>query len=213
MSTLHAPKGMAISGDTLWVADLDAVRGFNRRSGAPLGSHHLGSAGALFLNDVTVGPDGSLYITDTGVSFAGGVRKHTGPDRVFRVRGGRVSVVLEGDWLGQPNGITWDPVGRRFLLAPVAGDSSVSQWTEGSPRPEPLARGAGRYDGVEVLPGGRILVAGWNDSTVSEVVGKEIRPVITGVPAAADIGLDPEGLVVAIPVLLDGRVELWRLPR
>ena len=26
--TLHAPKGMAIAGDTLWVTDLDAVRGF-----------------------------------------------------------------------------------------------------------------------------------------------------------------------------------------
>jgi hypothetical protein len=34
--TLHAPRGMSIVGDTLWVADADAVRGFDRRSGAPL---------------------------------------------------------------------------------------------------------------------------------------------------------------------------------
>jgi hypothetical protein len=122
-------------------------------------------------------------------------------------------VALEGDWLGQPNGIAYDQKARRFLLAPVVGDSSVQQWTEGSAKPEPLARGPGRYDGIEVLPEGRILVSGWNDSTVSEVVGKEIRPLIRGVPAAADIGVDPADGVVAVPILRDDRVELWRLPR
>lgn len=212
--TLHAPKGMALAGDTLWVTDLDAVRGFNRRTGAPLANVELGTLGALFLNDVTVGPDGSLYVTDTGVRFdSAGTRLHPGPDRVFRIRGGQPSVALEGDWLGQPNGITYDEAGRRFLLAPVAGDSSVQQWTEGSDRPEPLARGAGRYDGIEVLPDGRTLVSAWNDSTVSEVAGKEIRPLIRGVPAAADIGVDPATGMVAVPILREDRVELWRLPR
>jgi hypothetical protein len=36
--TLDAPKGMAISGDTLWVADIDAMRAFDRRTGAALGA-------------------------------------------------------------------------------------------------------------------------------------------------------------------------------
>ncbi|HEB52872.1 MAG TPA: hypothetical protein ENI87_06430, partial [bacterium] len=35
--TLHAPKGMALLGDDLWVADIDVVRRFDRRSGAPRG--------------------------------------------------------------------------------------------------------------------------------------------------------------------------------
>jgi glucose/arabinose dehydrogenase len=211
--TLHAPKGMALSGDTLWVADLDALRGFHRRTGAPLATVDFAPLGALFLNDVAVGPDGALYVTDTGVQFdAEGNRRHTGPDRLFRVRGGQPSVALEGDVLGQPNGVAWDPAGRRFLLAPVAGDSSVQRWTEGSAGPEPLARGPGRYDGIEVLPGGRILVSAWNDSTVSEVAGEELRPLIRGVPSAADIGVDPAGEVVAVPVLGHDRVELWRLP-
>ncbi|MGI8521603.1 MAG: hypothetical protein ACR2MC_13575, partial [Actinomycetota bacterium] len=48
--TLHAPKGMAIVGDTLWVADIDAVRGFNRKTGAPVASINV--KGAKFLNDI-----------------------------------------------------------------------------------------------------------------------------------------------------------------
>ncbi len=66
---LHAPKGMAITGDTLWVTDLDAVRGFHRRTGRGSASIDLQPLGALFLNDITVGPDGALYVTDTGVRF------------------------------------------------------------------------------------------------------------------------------------------------
>jgi sugar lactone lactonase YvrE len=211
--TLHAPRGLALVGDTLWVADIDAVRGFHRRTGEPLATVDLSALGARLLNDIAAAPDSTLYVTDTGIQFdSAGNRQHTGPDRVFRIRAGQPSVALEGDWLGQPNGVTWDPIGKRLLLAPVAGDSSVQQWTEGAARPEPIARGPGRYDGVEVLPGGRILVAAWNDSTVSEIVGKDLRPLIRGVPSPADIGVDPEGAVVAIPVLQDDRVELWRLP-
>jgi hypothetical protein len=43
-------------------------------------------------------------------------------------------------------------------------------------------------------------------------VGSEVRPLIRGVPTAADIGVDPEAGVVAIPILTGDRVELWRLP-
>ena len=67
--TLNAPKGMAIVGDTLWVADIDAVRGFNRKSGALVAN--IAVPGAKFLNDVTAGPDG-LYITDTGIHIGAG---------------------------------------------------------------------------------------------------------------------------------------------
>src|SRR6185295_7047998 len=53
---LNGPKGMAIVGDTLWVADIDAVRGFNRRTGAEVASVSL-SGQAKFLNDIAAGPD------------------------------------------------------------------------------------------------------------------------------------------------------------
>jgi glucose/arabinose dehydrogenase len=210
--TLHAPKGMAIVGDTLWVTDLDAVRGFHRRTGAAVASIDLQPLGALFLNDITVGPDGSLYVTDTGVRFdSAGTRQHTGPDRVFRIQGRRATVALEGDVLAEPNGITYDRRGKRFLLAPIAGGNAVLEWRGPGSEPKPIATGAGRYDGVEVLPDGTILVSAWNDSTVSEVAGDRLQPVVPNVPAVADIGVDPEARVVALPMVAEDRVEFWRL--
>src|SRR5437870_11312124 len=84
--TLNAPKGLAIRGDTLWVADIDAIRAFDAKTGAARDSVSLASLGAVFLNDIAIAQTGALYITDTGIRFddVGNVL-HPGPDRIFRV--------------------------------------------------------------------------------------------------------------------------------
>src|SRR5947209_6357588 len=120
--TLNAPKGLALRGDTLWVADIDVIRAFDAKTGAPKDSVSLASLGAVFLNDIAVAPTGALYITDTGIRFddVGNVL-HPGPDRVFRVGPDRqVTVAIRGDTLGGPNGIALDPVGKRFVIVSYA---------------------------------------------------------------------------------------------
>ena len=102
---LHAPRGMTIVGDTLWVVDADAVRGFNRRTGAPLATVDFSSYKLGFLNDIAAGPD-ALYVTDTGT------------DKIYRIAGGRITVALQDSALGGPNGITWDASRRRFIVVP-----------------------------------------------------------------------------------------------
>ncbi|MGH7693734.1 MAG: hypothetical protein ACRENH_02080, partial [Gemmatimonadaceae bacterium] len=67
--TLHAPKGMAILGDTLWVADIDVLRGFNKKTGASVATVSFAQWSPRFLNDVAAGPDGALYITDTSIQI------------------------------------------------------------------------------------------------------------------------------------------------
>src|SRR5215211_5093572 len=63
---LHAPRGMYIVGDTLWVADADAVRGFNRRTGDKLANVDFSALDRGFLNDVAADASGNVYVTDTG---------------------------------------------------------------------------------------------------------------------------------------------------
>ena len=57
--TLNAPKGMAIAGDTLWVADIDVVRAFDKNTGAVIATIDLAPMGATFLNDVAIAPSTS----------------------------------------------------------------------------------------------------------------------------------------------------------
>ena len=117
--TLHAPKGLAITGDTLWVTDIDAVRAFNKRTGQAIASYPV--QGAVFLNDIAAGPDGALYITDTGIRIAASGMSHPGPDRVFKLtRAGQVSTALQFDSLIGPNGIAWDDANQRFIVVHFA---------------------------------------------------------------------------------------------
>jgi len=210
--TLNAPKGLAVLGDTLWVTDIDIARAFNARTGAPLDSVKFDSAGAVFLNDVAIATTGAIYITDTGIRFddVGNVL-HPGPDRVFRIGPDRkVTVAAHGDTLGWPNGITVDPVGRRFIIVSFGAAKTILAWKPGDRSPRIIAKGPGGFDGVEVA-GGRILVSSWTDSTVSAYeTGQEVK-VITGVPSPADIGYDAKRNRVLIPIFMGNRVEIWQL--
>lgn len=117
---LNAPKGMAIAGDTLWVSDIDAMRAFNVRTGIPITSIDLAPLGAVFLNDVVIGGDGAVYVTDTQMKpEPTGNMTHAGVDRVFRVAAGKQpAIALQTDKLQRPNGIAWDKNANRFIIVP-----------------------------------------------------------------------------------------------
>ena len=210
--TLNAPKGMALVGDTLWVTDIDAVRAFERRTGKPVATIDFARRGAKFLNDIAAGPDGALYITDTGIRFRGNDVQHPGPDRIFRIAPNRaVTVAIQGDTLGRPNGIAWDDANDRFIVVSFGG-TRIFAWEPGKAAPTPIASGAGQFDGVEVLADGRVLVSSWTDSTVSVVQDSTMTRMISGLPSPADIGVDSKRQRVAVPLFNDGRVELWQIP-
>lgn len=207
--TLHAPKGMALVGDTLWVTDIDAIRGFNRKTGALVASVELG-AQARFLNDAVTGPDGTVYITDTGVGMdAQGNFIHPGPDRIFALKGRTATVAAEGDWLERPNGIAWDGANNRFLVVPFGGNALLG-WAPGAAKGDSLAAGPGMQDGVEIL-NGQTLVTSWADSTVFVLDAAGAKKLITGVNSPADIGVDQVRGLVAIPLFLENRVEFWKV--
>ena len=212
---LDAPKGMALQGDTLWVADIDVLRGFHRRTGAPLAAIDLRPHQAVMLNDVALAPDGSLRVTDTGIAMTRVGVLYRGGDKIFSIGPGRtVSRMVEGPGLKRPNGITWDPEGKRWIVVsfdPFA--SEVYAIRPGETTRTVLARGPGKYDGVERLPDGRLLVTCWADSGLHVVANGRTRRVIRDLWQPADLGVDTKRGRVAIPLVLQGRVEFWDLPR
>ncbi|MEP6492013.1 MAG: SMP-30/gluconolactonase/LRE family protein [bacterium] len=208
---LDAPKGLALVGDTLWVADINHLRAFNRKTGAPIADIDLSSMKASFLNDVAVGGDGSIYATDSGLLFdAKGAMTHPGTDQIFKVTG-RKATAIRADSLNAPNGITWDAANGRFLLAPFSG-TVVQTWKTGDKMPTTLVTGPGTYDGIEALADGRILVTSWADSAVHVIQNGAMSKLISNLSGPADIGVDTKRGVVAIPLFNDGKVEYYKIP-
>jgi sugar lactone lactonase YvrE len=197
---LHAPRGMTVVGDTLWVVDADAVRGFNRRTGAPLATADFSPYKLGFLNDIAAAPD-ALYVTDTGTN------------EIYRISGGRITVALQDSALGGPNGITWDSGRRRFIVVPYGGASVIKAWTVGSKTLSVIGKSGGsKFDGVEVLSGGRVLVASQADSSLHLFIGGTGHPIIRTGGAPADIAVDTKRNRVAVPFVDRNLVEIWQLP-
>jgi sugar lactone lactonase YvrE len=211
--TLNAPKGLALIGDTLWVTDIDAVRAFNVHTGASVATVDLSSFKALFLNDICVGGDGALYVTDMGVKASGDSMTHVaGSDRIFRIDAAHhATIALASDSLHWPNGITWDKSGKRFIVVPYGKVPQILAWRPGTPQPVTIGYGPGQYDGVEILADRRLIVTSWADSTVSIRDGN-VRSAIQGLPSPADIGIDTRRMRIAVPLLTKDRVEMITIP-
>ncbi len=204
--TLNAPKGMGIKGDSLFVADIDAVRIFNRETGAPQGTRTI--KGATFLNDIAVGPDGTVYVTDTGVKPGpGGAFADAGSDAVYRFGpGGKAVAVATGAALGHPNGITVTDnglvvvtfgTGEVYRLDPTTGAKTVM------PKPP-----KGQLDGVEMLADGSFLISSWEGAAVYRLSNGVYTTAVDSVTSPADIGYDRKRGVVLIPIFAGNRLEM-----
>jgi sugar lactone lactonase YvrE len=209
--TLHAPKGMAIVGDTLWVTDIDAMRGFNVSTGMLVASVDLAPMKATFLNDATAGADGTIYITDTGIAFdAAGNVTNPGKSRVFAIKGRTASeAVVFPDGSGV-NGIAWDASRDAFLVLSFAS-KSIYSWKPGS-APVVVAEGAGGADGLVILADGRAVYSSWTDSSLHALSGTRSSALRTGFPDPADIGYDPARNIIAIPLFSASRLEFLNVP-
>jgi sugar lactone lactonase YvrE len=197
---LHAPRGMYIVGDTLWVADADAVRAFDRKTGAKLASVDFSSIDRGFLNDVAADATGTIYVTDTG------------RNKLYKVQGGPTLVVADSG-LGAPNGITWDAGNKRFIIVPFGGSHSLRAWVPGTTTLTDVATSTGaKWDGVEVLSGGRILASSQADSSIHIFNGATGHAIIHTQGGPADIAVDTKRNRVAVPVVALNHVEIYQLP-
>ena len=201
---LHAPKGMALRGDTLYVADIDVVRLFSRRTGEPLGEWPV--PGATFLNDVAVGPDGTVYVTDSGLRADSAGLVPSGTDAVWRfARGGAPVAVARDTSLGRPNGILVD---RDGITVVTFGSGDVYRLDAHGRRADLLRPPRGGLDGVVRAGDGSLLVSSWEGNAVyrlASVVGPW-TVVADSVEAPADIGYNTLTDEVAIPLFNANRL-------
>ena len=207
--TLHAPKGMGIRGDTLWVADIDALRGFDLTSGNQVANIDLAPLRATFLNDVAIGNEGGIYITDSGIAFsASGATTHPGQSQIFVVRNGVPSVAVKLPKQSAANGIVWHPSRNAWMI--VAFNSpNIFEWVIGAKETTVLGTGPGGADGIVVLADGRAIYSSWSDSSLNVFVGGTSTTLRKGLNAPADIGYDPARKLLAVPLFNDNRVEFW----
>lgn len=201
--TLHAPKGMALVGDELWVADIDTVRRFDRRTGEERAP--VAVPGPLFLNDLAAGADGEVFASDTGLAGNAEGFEASSMDAIYRVSEGGAERIATGSDLNRPNGL-------------VVVDSSPWVVTFGANELYRIDGGAktdvrrlpmGSLDGLVRLADGTFLVSSWDANGIYR--GREsgsFELVIESTNSPADIGFDAERNLVLVPNLNENTVRL-----
>lgn len=196
---LDAPKGMALVGDTLYVADLTVVRKFDRVSGAPLGDIKVD--GALFLNDLSADPKGNIYVSDT---FADTLLVIAPDDSV--------KLLLTDAALAGPNGLLADDTGVHVV---TYNGTKLLRVDAVNPAVTELADlGSASLDGLARLPGGEWLVTSWDTESVLSLTAdlQTLGTAVDALPSPADIDVDVGRGRVLVPLLLQDRAELHPLP-
>jgi len=201
--TLNGPKGTALLGNRLWVADIDTVRTFDRDTGAPLGSVSI--PGALFLNDLAV-RNGKVLVTDTGLdpTFTPG-----GTDAVYEIdQALHVTTVSHTTDLHLPNGVE-TTCGNTWVVT-FGSDELFSLGPGGAPQ-NVQHLPTGTLDGIVVLPSGHFLISSWDGSAIYRgKPGKEFKLVISDVAQPADIGYDFDRKRVLVPLFGTDEVRAYK---
>lgn len=190
---LEAPKGMGLHNGKLYVADIDRVAVIDVAKGAI--AQMIPVEGAQRLNDVSIGKDGTVYVSDMqGLKIY--ALKNSKPEVVF----------AEG--LKRPNGVLSHGDDLYILdsgtLLKVSKDKKVTKIAEGMDA---------STDGIEHVRGDEFIVSCWAGAIYSVKGGtatllQDTRPQK---PNTADIGYDSKTKTVYVPTFFTNTVIAYEL--
>jgi hypothetical protein len=192
---LHAPKGMALVGDRLYVADIDAVRVFDRTSGEPKGEIVI--VGATFLNDLVAAPEGGVYLTDSGMKAGESGLEPSGAAAVYHIStDSKLTAVLKDPEFPPPNGIAVD--GDRLLVVTFSGNQVYAIKDGEAVVIAELPTGG--LDGIVPLPDGRWAISSWEGKAVyAGPLEGPYEVLVDGIESPADIAVDTVRRALIIP--------------
>lgn len=203
--TLHAPTGITVFDETLYVVDRNALRMFDLETGSPAGSVSLPSSVSL-PNDVCTDPTGTLYVTDTGLNAD---LNDTGTDAVYRIEDGALTTVAEGTELINPNGCEVN--GANVHIASFTSNQ-VYRLNQSGKMFDVGTTAAGALDGI-IRVDGDLFITGWDGSAVYDMSlgGNKVDSFIEGISTPADPGYDSNRDRLIVPQLLQDRVVVRTL--
>ena len=204
---LNSPTGLALHDRTLYVADVDQLVEINAASGEI--TKRYDANGAIFLNDVAVGEDGTVYASDTPMNT------------IWRLKDGSFEPWLANDALNGPNGLLVQ--GDKLIVASfgkiqsqgqkqeLAGllavnleDQAVSKVGSGE--------AFGNLDGLQALKPGVYLVTDWAAGALYRVDAKgKAERLVKLSKGSADLRLLPDQNTVLIPIMLNNSLVVYAL--
>lgn len=192
---LNAPKGISCSKTSLYVTDIDRLLEISLKSGKILKEYRNSKTKSL--NDVSVAPNGKVYVSDAEGNC------------VFQVGKDSLEVLLEGSELEAMNGIY-----AKDDLIYLGSKSNLISINPKSKELKVVAEKVGYIDGLEQITDGKFIVSNFGGGVKLVTVGKGIEKLIDTEAAkinAADLGYIPSNKLLLVPTFGNNRVVAYKL--
>ena len=211
---LDDPKGLAIIGQTLYVADNKRILKL-ALSGPKQGQAEVFAAATafpvtpLFLNDLEADLAGNLYVSDSGdLKGKGGA--------VYQINAqGQVRLLINGQQDNRilaPNGLLMDDTGDVLMVVDFASGILYS-YNLATKQLLDIADGFGGGDGVVHHANGSMFVSDWKNGKVFRLdMNGEVTPLAASYQSAADIALTKDEKVLMVPDMKAGELDFIVLP-
>jgi len=211
---LDDPKGLAIIGQTLYVADNKRILKL-ALSGPKQGQAEVFAAATafpvtpLFLNDLEADLAGNLYVSDSGdLKGKGGA--------VYQINAqGQVRLLINGEQdkrILAPNGLLMDDTGDVLMVVDFASGILYS-FNLATKQLLDIADGFGGGDGVVHHANGSMFVSDWKNGKVFRLdMNGEVTPLAATYQSAADIALTKDEKVLMVPDMKAGELDFIFLP-
>jgi len=204
---LDDPKGLAILGDTLYVADKTKILKIDRNGHVSVFvSAEEFSSKPIFLNDLEADPQGNLYVSDSGDILGKG-----GGGAIYRISPDAKVKLLMNDQqdsrMKAPNGLLADDTGN-FLLVVDFNSGILYSLNIRTGQLTDIAEGFGGGDGVVHHSNGTMYVSDWKNGKVLAVDTKgDVALIKDGYQAAADIAMTKDEKYLLVPDMKAGELD------
>ena len=206
---LNAPKGMAMRGKQLFVADINELLVIDVETAKV--SKRFKADDKSFLNDVAISSNGVIYVTDTATN------------RIYRLYKGKFEIWIEDEKLENPNGLyidnkhvvvgSWgkptegwktDIPGHILLISPE--DKSIKDFADGSP--------VGNLDGLAKHDDSSFIVTDWMQGKLMKVdADGDVQTLLELGQGSADILYLRSKRLLLIPQMKKGNLVAYSVKK
>jgi len=201
---MNAPKGMAIVGNTLFIADLKEIHRVDLEKQTLEESILIEDS--IFLNDITSDSAGNVYISD--------FMDH----KIYRLHNGKTTIWLEDELISHPNGLlvdegtlyvgNWGVGMREDFTTDTLGSLIAVNLSNQQVTPVLHGEALGNLDGI-IRIGNDLLVNDWINGKLFTLNPKGKKMIAQFPAGLADIG--QHNNVIYLPLMLDDKLQAMRL--
>lgn len=201
---MDAPKGMALFGEMLYIADMQKLHAVNSKTGELVKSYLANNS--KMLNDVSADAAGNIYVSDL---LGGGI---------YRLQGDTFELWLKGDNIAHPNGLlveknnlyiaSWGQGMHEDFSTDLLGKVYQLPLNNVNQPLQSISNELGNLDGI-VRFNGDLIVNDWINGKVFKLKNGKAEQLFNAGKAASDIGLYQDKLLV--PVMFDNRLDVYKL--